>query len=350
VGIFTNHSSLIGKAQLVDVLLQHGAHVSKIFAPEHGFRGNADAGDRIADTVDAKTGIPIVSLYGKKLQPTADDLQDVDILVFDIQDVGVRFYTYISSLQKLMEAAIENNKPLIVLDRPNPNGFYVDGPVLEPKFKSFTGMQPVPIVYGMTIGEYARMLVGEEWLSVAPKARAKELKLTVVPCVNYTHKSLYVPPVPPSPNLPDIRSIYWYPSIGLLEGTVLSVGRGTNKPFQVFGHPSLPTQFTFVPVSRPGAKSPPYENQVCHGWDLAGSKKQILKKIDSKFQLKYLQEAYRLFPDKEHFFSKGFSQAAGNDNLEKQIKAGVNETAIRQSWEPQLSQFKQIRKKYLLYL
>jgi len=208
VGLFANHSSLVHGVPLVDELIKHHIHVVKLFAPEHGFRGDVD--EKVNDSVDNKTGLPIISLYGKKLAPTADDLRDVDILVFDIQDVGVRFYTYISSLQKLMEAAVKNNKPLIILDRPNPNGFYVDGPVLERKYQSFTGMQPIPVVYGMTMGEYARMLVGEQWLHTVPKEKAQQLKLTVISCKNYTHKSLYVPPVKPSPNLPNIQSIYLY--------------------------------------------------------------------------------------------------------------------------------------------
>jgi uncharacterized protein YbbC (DUF1343 family) len=344
VAVFANHSSLVGKTPLVDELLQHKIQVVKIFAPEHGFRTDEDK--RIQDSVDTKTGLPIVSLYGKKLTPTKADLQDVDILVFDIQDVGVRFYTYISSLQKLMEAAANFHKPLIILDRPNPNGFYVDGPVLEPKFKSFTGMQQIPVVYGMTIGEYAQMLVGEHWLKLMPEAN--ELNLTVIRCAHYSHKKLYDLPVKPSPNLPNMQSVYLYPSIGLLEGTRLSVGRGTEKPFQVFGHPALSNKFTFIPISRLSAESPVYKNQICHGWNLVQSKKITLKKIDRKLQIAYLIAAYREFPDKKHFFA-GFSYAAGTDKLEEQIKAGMNEKEIRKSWQPQLVEFKKIRKKYLLY-
>jgi len=340
VGVFANHSSWVGKTPLVDELLRHHIHVVKIFAPEHGFQTNVDS--HIHDKVDNKTGIPIISLYGKKLTPTDKDLQDVDILLFDIQDVGVRFYTYISSLQKLMEAAVNYHKPLIILDRPNPNGFYVDGPVLNLKYKSFTGMQPIPVVYGMTMGEYAKMLIGEQWLNVTPKTKARQLKLTVIRCAHYTHKSLYVPPIKPSPNLPDIQSIYLYPSIGLMEATRLSVGRGTDKPFQVFGHPRLPTKFTFIP------KSSPYRNQICHGWNLVDDKKSVLKKINNRLQIKYLIEAYRLYPDKNRFFA-GFSYAAGNDLLALQIKAGMSEQDIRKSWGPALAEFKKIRKKYLLY-
>lgn len=346
VGVFANHSSLIGHMHLVDELLKHHIFVVKIFAPEHGFRGDAD--EKIQDTIDKKTGIPIISLYGKKLKPTSTDLQDIDIIVFDIQDVGVRFYTYISSLQKLMESAIDNNKPIIVLDRPNPNGFYIDGPVLDRKYHSFTGMQPIPIVYGMTIGEYAKMLVGEEWLDVTPKYKIKKIKLTVIPCVNYTHQSLYVPPIKPSPNLPDIQSIYLYPSIGLLEATALSVGRGTDKPFQVFGHPLIPKKFSFIPTSRDWAKFPPFKNKICHGWNLAGSQKAVLTKINQQLQIKYLMQAYNLFPDKNHFF-KGFNAASGDASLMQQIQAGATEKEIRKSWEPKLIEFKKIRKKYLIY-
>jgi uncharacterized protein YbbC (DUF1343 family) len=347
VAVFANHSSLVGLTPLVDELLKHHIQVVKIFAPEHGFSTNIDG--RIHDDVYKKNkNIPIVSLYGKKLTPTALDLQDVDIIVFDIQDVGVRFYTYISSLQKLMEAAVNYNKPLIILDRPNPNGFYVDGPVLLRKYKSFTGMQPIPVVYGMTIGEYAKMLVGEEWLNVTPKSKSHQLKLTVIRCAHYTHKSLYEPPVKPSPNLPNIQSIYWYPTIGLFEATSFSVGRGTSKPFQIFGHPILLKKFTFIPTARPGAESPPYKNQICHGWNLFANKNKVLKEINGKIQIKYLIEAYRLYPYKENFF-KGFSYAAGTNILEEQIKAGFSEQQIRKSWQPELLAFKKIRKKYLLY-
>jgi uncharacterized protein YbbC (DUF1343 family) len=349
VAVFANNTSRIGNRSLIDVLRANHIHITKIFVPEHGFRGVVDAGDHIHDSVDAATGIPIISLYGKKFKPTPADLADIDILVFDIQDVGVRFYTYISSLQKLMEAALENNKPLIVLDRPNPNGFYVDGPVLDPKHKSFTGMQPVPIVYGMTIGEYAKMLVGEEWLSESPASRAKLLKLYVVPCAHYTHKSLYVPPVRPSPNLPDIQSIYLYPSVGLLEATIMSVGRGTEKPFQAFGHPEIKTAFNFTPHAMPGSETPPYKNKICHGWDLAGTPQQVLKEVNHHLQIKYMREAYAAFPDKNRFFGCNINHAAGKNNLVGLIASGASEKQIRQSWEPQLSQFKKIRKKYLLY-
>ncbi|VVC75680.1 hypothetical protein AQUSIP_09700 [Aquicella siphonis] len=348
VGVFANHSSRVGNAHLVDMLRSHGIQVTKIFVPEHGFRGDADDGDKIENSKDAKTGIPIISLYGRKVKPAPSDLEDVDVLIFDIQDVGVRFYTFISSLQRLMEAAVENDKPLIILDRPNPNGFYVDGPVMNPKYKSFTGMQPIPIVHGMTVGEYAKMLVGEEWLEVKPRSKAKFLKLTVIPNAHYSHKSLYEPPVAPSPNLPDIQSIYWYPSIGMMEGTAISVGRGTDTPFQVFGHPAIKTAFSFKPTSRTGARHPSYENKICHGWNLGGTRRETLKKIGGKLQIRYIMEAYRAFPDKKRFFAIGESDSDMN-TLMRQIRDGVSESDIRKSWEPRLSAFKLIRKQYLLY-
>jgi uncharacterized protein YbbC (DUF1343 family) len=248
---------------------------------------------------------------------------------------------------------VENNKPVIVLDRPNPNGFYVDGPVLNRKFKSFIGMQPVPIVYGMTIGEYAKMLVGEKWLSTDTSSSVyKPLNLTVIPCANYTHTSKYVLPVRPSPNLPEIQSIYLYPSTCFFEGTVLSEGRGTDKPFQIFGHPSLPkTLTTFTPTSRDGAKNPKLKDKLCYGWNLSGTTEETLEKVNNRIQLKWLLEAYRLFPQKDSFFLKNnfFNLLAGNDILMKQIKEGKTETEIRNSWEPALSDFKRTRKKYLIY-
>ena len=373
VAIFANQTSMIGHQSIVDVLKQKGVNITVIFGPEHGFRGTADAGEKVGNYVDAQTGIPVVSLYGSKHRPSADDLRNADILLFDIQDVGTRFYTYISSLQEYMEAAIESNKPLIILDRPNPNGFYVDGPVLDTAFRSFVGMQPVPIVYGMTIGEYAYMLAGEQWLSrpvTAPihipssperaameRRRAptssKTFSLTIIPCSNYTHKSKYVLPVKPSPNLPDIQSVYWYPSTCFFEGTVLSEGRGTDKPFQLFGHPSLPQHLvSFTPRSKPGATNPKLKDQVCYGWDLSGKPEEVLSKVNNQVQIKYLLEAYKQFPRKDSFFlHKGnfFNKLAGNNVLMQQVKEGKSETEIRSSWEPALTKFKEIRKKYLLY-
>jgi uncharacterized protein YbbC (DUF1343 family) len=374
VAVFANQTSMVGNSHLVDVLKKNGVTIKVIFGPEHGFRGTADAGEKVESAVDKATGVPVVSLYGKKRKPAKEDLEGVDVMLFDIQDVGVRFYTFISSLEDYMESAIEHNIPLVVLDRPNPNGHYVDGPVLEPKFKSFVGMQPVPVVYGMTIGEYAQMLLGEGWLSKeAMKAYeqnvlaaiyppgAKYFQLTVIPNGNYTHKSMYVLPVKPSPNLPDIQSIYWYPSTCFFEGTVLSEGRGTEKPFQIFGHPSLPKNlYKFTPVSREGAKEPKLKGQLCYGWNVSGTPQEVLKKVDNKLQLGWLIMAYKLFPDKGNFFLAAkkdkltetdyfFNKLAGNATLMQQIRQGVPEPAIRKSWEPGLKKFKTIRKKYLLY-
>ena len=371
VAVFANQTSMVNNTHLLDTLLQKGINVVKIFGPEHGFRGTADAGEHVSNAVDKKTGIPVTSLYGEHKKPTKEDLQDVDVLLFDIQDVGVRFYTFISSLQYCLEACIENNKPMLILDRPNPNGFYVDGPVLDKKFKSFIGMQPVPIVYGMTIGEYAQMILNEKWLSANTNypivnidfnkdKRAMlysqfplpDFNLTIITCKNYNHTSRYILPINPSPNLKEMQSIYLYPSTCFFEGTLLSEGRGTDKPFQIFGHPSLPnTLFSFTPQPNAGAKSSKCFYQQCYGWNLAGSNEEVLKKLDKKIQLKYLLYAYKLFPGKDSFFLKNnfFNKLAGNDVLIQQIKNGKSETAIKKSWEPALSNFKKIRKKYLLY-
>lgn len=370
VGVFANHTATIGQKHLVDSLLSLGITITKAFGPEHGFRGTADAGEKIENYIDPATGIPVVSLYGKKRKPSAEDLADVDVLLFDIQDVGTRFYTYISSLQEFMEAAFENSKPLMVLDRPNPNGFYVDGPVLDTAFRSFVGMQPIPIVYGMTLGEYALMLAGERWLT--PKANEKHdyykraknsadtaFHFQVIKCANYTHKSKYQLPVAPSPNLPDMASVYWYASTCIFEGTALSEGRGTDHPFVIFGHPSLPKNlYAFTPTSRAGAKEPKLKDQLCYGWNLYADNKSILKQLNNQVQIKYVLDAYQAFPDKEKFFLvpkagniqfSSFNRLAGGSELMAQLKAGKKEAEIRKSWQPKLDQFKKIRKKYLLY-
>ena len=363
VGIFANQTSMVGNTHVVDTLLKRGVDIKLIFGPEHGFRGNASAGEHVDNEKDSKTGIPIMSLYGNKRKPSADDLKNIDVLIFDIQDIGVRFYTYISSLQDFMEAAFENNKPLMILDRPNPNGFYVDGPVLDPKFKSFIGMQPVPIVYGMTLGEYAFMIAGEKWLSAKANERyayyqhAKNTADTafhfiLIHCKNYTHKSKYLLPVRPSPNLPDMQSIYLYPSTCLFEGTALSEGRGTPKPFQVFGDPSLPKNlYAFTPQPNEGAKSSKHYGEVCYGWDLSGPIDEVLQKVDGKIQLKWILEAYKLFPNKDSFFLKNnfINRLAGNDVFKQQVIDGKTEEEIKKSWEPALTEFKAIRKKYLEY-
>lgn len=370
IGLFANQTSMVGNTHLVDTLQKCGVDVVAIFGPEHGFRGTADAGEKLGNYTDSKTGIPVISLYGKKQKPSAEDLKNIDILVFDIQDVGVRFYTYISSLQEFMEAAFENSKPLMILDRPNPNGHYVDGPVLDMRYKSFVGMQPVPVVYGLTIGEYAMMIAGERWLSDAANKKydyyrnAQNSKDTafhflVIKNANYDHTTLYELPVRPSPNLPNIQSIYLYPSTCFFEGTVLSEGRGTDKPFQVFGHPSLPKHlYSFTPNPNEGAKSSKLYGQKCYGWNLSGTPEEVLSKTGNQIQLKWLMEAYRLFPDKKNFFilpksgkmeESFFNKLAGNNDLWKQVVSGTSEADIRKSWEPALNAYKTIRKKYLLY-
>jgi len=364
VAIFANQTSVVGNTHLVDTLHKLGVKITVIFGPEHGFRGVANDGQKIEDAIDSSTGAPVVSLYGNKRRPSADDLRSVDVMIFDIQDVGTRFYTYISSLQEYMEAALENGKPLLILDRPNPNGFYVDGPVLDLKYKSFVGMQPIPIVYGMTIGEYAMMLEGEKWLgskeandrvtynlSTKPTADSP-FHMLVIKCQNYTHDTKYNLPVRPSPNLPEMQSIYWYPSTCFFEGTVLSECRGTDKPFQIFGHTSLPKNlYSFTPTPHQGATNPKLNGQLCYGWNISGTKEQVLKNVNGRIQLKWLMQAYKLFPDKENFFLKtgGFNRLAGNDELMQQIKSGASEETIRKSWKPALDKFKAIRKKYLLY-
>ncbi|HUC81331.1 MAG TPA: DUF1343 domain-containing protein [Flavisolibacter sp.] len=364
VALLVNHTSVVGKTHLIDTLKKAGVDIKVIFGPEHGFRGDAPDGEKIETAVDKKTGIPVVSLYGKKNKPAPEDLKDVDMMIYDIQDVGTRFYTFISSMQYFMEAALENNIPMIILDRPNPNGFYVDGPVLDPKFKSFVGMQPVPVVYGMTIAEYANMILQEGWLGekaneayetlkrVRYRAGAKFFQLHVIPVKNYTHKSKYVLPIKPSPNLPDMQSIYWYASTCFFEGTTFSEGRGTAKPFQYIGHPDMPkNMFRFTPKSTAGAPNPKHKDKVCYGYDLSGTPEQVLKKVDNRIQLKYLLESYKLFPNKDSFLTKVSSihRLAGTDQLMQQIKEGKSEEEIRKSWEPKLTEFKEIRKRYLLY-
>jgi uncharacterized protein YbbC (DUF1343 family) len=371
VAIFANHSSLVGNTHIVDTLKKLGVNVTVIFGPEHGFRGTVNDGEKIDNYIDQKTGVPVVSLFGDKIRPSQKDLENVDIMIFDIQDVGTRFYTYISSLEEYMEAAMQYRKPLLVLDRPNPNGWYVDGPVLDKKFKSFVGRQPVPIVYGMTIGEYAFMIAGEKWLSdqankvydyyrtEAKNSADTPFHFLVLKCLNYTHHSKYVLPVKPSPNLPDMHSVYLYPFTCLFEGTALSEGRGTDRAFQVFGHPDLPkTLYSFVPGPREGATKSKFYGQRCYGWDLGGTTEEVLQRVDSRIQLKWLIEAYRLFPDKNAFFRNpppgqpgdySFNRLAGNSELMQQIKDGKTEEEIRKSWEPALGNFKEIRKKYLIY-
>ncbi len=347
VALVVNHSSLVGKKHLVDMLLEQGIQVKKIFAPEHGFRGKADAGAHIGNSRDRKTGLSIVSLYGKHKKPTKQDLRGIDMIVFDIQDVGVRFYTYLSTLHYVMEAAAEQHIPVMLLDRPNPNGHYIDGPVLQRKYRSFVGLDPVPVVYGMTIGEYALMLNGEGWLKHGVKADLK-----VIPLAGYTHHSRYSLPVKPSPNLPNERAVMLYPSLAFFEGTAISAGRGTTKPFQLYGAPKyMRKKFSFVPKSRPGARYPKYKGERCYGVDLSRTDMRKYRR-EGKLHLGYLRDAYRHYADKKHFFLNGgkfFDRLSGTDRLRHQIISGVPEAEIRKSWEKDLVKFRKIRERYLLY-
>ncbi len=353
IGMVVNQTSVIGNKLSVDSLLSLQINILKIFGPEHGFRGNASAGAKVDNAVDEKTGIKIISLYGKHHKPTLEDLTGINLLIFDIQDVGARFYTYISTLHYVMEACAENNIELLILDRPNPNGFYVDGPILEEKYKSFIGMHPVPIVHGMTIGEYAQMINGEGWLG-----DRKTCKMKIIKVANYTHSTPYTLPVKPSPNLNTPEAISLYPSLCLFEGTVISQGRGTYFPFQVLGNPSLAGKykFSFTPVSIPGmSETPLYQNQTCYGLDLRKYNTKTFEKT-GKINLNWLIELYKAYPEKEKFFDytqnkqiNNFDKLAGNALLKQQIIEGKGEDEIRLSWEPALSQFKLKRKKYLLY-
>ncbi len=346
VAVVANQSSIIGKTQLVDSLLSAGIHVVKIFSPEHGFRGNKSAGAHINNGIDAQTGLPIVSLYGKHRKPTPEDLKGVDVVLFDLQDVGTRFYTYISTMSLMMEACAEQHIPMIVLDRPNPNGFYVDGPVLKPEFKSFVGMHPVPVVYGMTIGEYARMVNGEHWLK-----NGVTCDLTVIPMKKYTRNMIVKLPVKPSPNLPDWQAVYLYPSLCFLEGTVVSVGRGTDKPFQIYGYPGMKGNYVFTPRSIPGASlHPKFQGKTCRGKDLTAYADNY-RHHPQRIQLKWLLNAYhQLKAMHVHpFFRKSFDLLAGTDSLRLQIEKGYTAKQIRQSWQQDLKKFKKIRAKYLLY-
>ncbi len=339
VALICNHSAIFSNGtHLVDSLYKLGIDISKIFAPEHGFRGDVAAGELVSNTKDEKTGLPIISLYSKNKKPDANDLKDVEIIVFDIQDVGVRFYTYISTLHYIMEACAENNIPLIVLDRPNPLGFYIDGPVLDTAYRSFVGMHPVPIVYGMTIGEYANMINGEGWLKNGIRC-----KLTIIKLKNYTHKTKYTLPVKPSPSLVNMQSVYLYPSLCLFEGTVISVARGTDFPFQAIGHPFLKGKYSFsfeVPATL-GNKKVLY-TKTCYGLDLRQSE-------DTTFTLKYLIEFYKNYPKKTEFFNSFFIKLIGDKRIYGAIKQGKSESDIRKFWQNDVESFKKIREKYLLY-
>lgn len=343
VAIVANQSSSINNTHLVDTLLSLGIAIQKVFAPEHGFRGTADAGEKVWSHKDPITGLPIVSLYGNNKKPRADQLFDVDIVLFDIQDVGVRFYTYISTLHYVMEACAENNKPLIVLDRPNPNAHYIDGPVLEKDQTSFIGMHPVPIVYGMTIGEYALMINGEFWLKNNAICR-----MYIVPCRNYTHKTKFEISIPPSPNLRSDLSINLYPSLCFFEATTVSIGRGTERPFEMFGHPNFRnTSFSFVPMPTTGAKDPLWQNKTCNGYDL----REIQHKRMYEINLNWLINARDQLGDSLEFINQRnfFDRLAGNSTLRAQLKAGLKAKEIKETWKPGIQTFLATRSKYLIY-
>lgn len=339
VALAVNHTSILGERHLVDTLLDLGVNITKVFAPEHGFRGAQEAGEIVESGIDPRTSLPIVSLYGSNKKPSPEQLTDVDVVLFDIQDVGTRFYTYISTMHYLMEACAENGKTMVVLDRPNPNGDYIAGPILQQAQKSFVGMHPIPIVHGLTVGELAGMINGELWLS-----GGLACELEVVAMENYHHQLQYDPPVKPSPNLPNYQSIRLYPSLCLFEGSNISIGRGTSFPFQVYGHPSFnDSLFVFSPESIPGMdNNPKYQDQKCYGWDLRAVEAP-------RFTLSYLIDAYQRFDEKENFFRDYINLLAGNDLLMEQIKQGQTEAEITSSWAADLENYRQLRKKYLLY-
>jgi uncharacterized protein YbbC (DUF1343 family) len=353
VAIMANPTSIIGHTHLVDSLLSRGVNIVRIFGPEHGFRGNASAGAKVEDERDPETGIPIVSLYGRKNKPTPEDLADVDVVIYDLQDVGCRFYTNINALARLMEACHENDKELIILDRPNPNGYLIDGPVLDMKYKSGIGMFPIPMAHGLTVGEFALMANGEGWLTNQVKCRLK-----IIPVANYTHDMPYTLPVSPSPNLNTQQAVLLYPSTCMFEGTYLNHGRGTYFPFTVLGSPELKGKydFHFTPVSIKGmAETPLFMNQVCYGLDLRDYDTNLLRK-SGKINLQWIIELYQAHPHKEKFFDSSLSnqmgtieKLIGSGLFRQQIIDGVTEEEIRASWEPGLSQYKEMRKKYLLY-
>ena len=344
IAIFSNHTGMIGNRHLLDVLLENKINVVAIFSPEHGFRGNADAGEHVSSSVDSKTGVPILSLYDGKLgRPSEESMRKFDLLIVDIQDVGLRFYTYYASMVRLMDACAEYNRKMLILDRPNPNGHYVDGPILDMKYKSSVGWLPIPIVHGMTLGELALMVNGERWL---PASRICDI--TVIKCKNYTHQTMYELPIPPSPNLPNMKAVYLYPSTCYFEATPVSLGRGTQLPFQIYGHPNmLGYDYTFTPQSIPGAKNPPQLNRICHGVNLSElSNEEIWKKgVD----LSYLIDAYRNLNMDDYFFRPFFELLTGRDYVRKMIKQGKNADEIKAMWKEDVEKFKIQRKPYLIY-
>jgi uncharacterized protein YbbC (DUF1343 family) len=346
IAVAGNHTSLIQDVHLVDSLIRAGFHVVKVFSPEHGFRGKAADGEYVSSGTDTATGLSIVSLYGSNRKPTPEQLKDIDLIVFDIQDAGARFYTYISTMTYIMEAAALADIPVLILDRPNPLGYIVDGPVLESGHASFVGLHPVPVLHGMTVGEYAQMVNGESWL-----ADGLHCDVQVIPVEGYSRKDRYHLPVPPSPNLPDMRSVYLYPSLCFFEGTVVSLGRGTTKPFQVYGHPAYNPElfpYQFTPVSMPSSLHPPQQGNACFGIDLSMIPLEVLENTEH-INLAYLLEAYSHFPDKENFFIPYFERLAGTKKLRQQIQSGWGEDQIRASWQADLETFREMREQYLLY-
>jgi uncharacterized protein YbbC (DUF1343 family) len=344
IGLVANPSSRVGRVHLVDTLVRSGVGVNAVFAPEHGFRGEEEAGATILSGRDPITGATVISLYGKHKKPTPEDLDSIDLIVFDIQDVGVRFYTYISTLHFVMEACAAEGIPVMVLDRPNPNGFYIDGPVLDTLYRSFVGMHPVPVVHGMTVGEYARMINGEGWLEGGIRC-----DLTVIECTGYDHRTEYILPVKPSPNLPNQTSIYLYPTLCFFEGTIVSIGRGTRFPFQVYGHPEMQGSFSFTPKSMPGASlHPMYEDKVCYGLDL---RKDGIAELSDHIGLRmdWIIEAYQKMNKRDDFFIEYFDKLAGTDLLRKQILEGKTPSEIRSTWDEGLSRYRKMRSKYVLY-
>ena len=344
IAVFSNHTGMVGNKHLLDVLLENKINVVAIFSPEHGFRGNADAGEHVSSSVDQKTGVPILSLYDGQLgKPSEDSMRKFDLLIVDIQDVGLRFYTYYASMVRLMDACAEYNRKMLILDRPNPNGHYVDGPILDMKYKSGVGWLPIPVVHGMTLGELALMVNGERWL---PASRICDV--TVIKCKNYTHQTMYQLPIPPSPNLPNMKAVYLYPSICYFEATPVSLGRGTQLPFQVYGHPNMTGyNYSFTPQSTSGAKNPPQLGRLCHGVNLSAlSEEEIRKKgVD----LSYLIDAYRNLNMDDYFFRPFFERLIGTDYVRKMIEQGKDADEIKAMWKEDVEKFKVQRRPYLLY-
>lgn len=343
IAIVGNQTSVLNNTHLIDSLLSLGVTIKLVFAPEHGFRGEADNGEHITNETDKKTGLKIISLYGNNSKPTSESLKNIDLVIYDIQDVGVRFYTYISTLHYVMEACAENGKELLILDRPNPNGHYIDGPILQKEFSSFVGMHPVPVVYGMTVGEYAQMINGEKWLK-----NGIQCDITIIECKNYSHNKFYSVPIPPSPNLKTDLAIALYPSLCFFEGTSISMGRGTDRPFEIYGHPKFDsTSFSFTPSPRIGSKNPPFLNQFCYGVDCVKENTFPMYSLD----LRPLINAKKLLGNRDKYINSPsfFNKLAGDNVLKKQIENDVSEEEIRNSWRKGLDDFKLVRSKYLLY-